>query len=65
MNQLSFVQPVNRFRQRVVVAVAPAAYRRLDPRFAQSLAVPDGHVLRTPIAVMNKALMALVGFYRL
>ena len=37
VNQLSFVQPVNRFRQRVVVAVAPAAYRRLDPRFAQSI----------------------------
>jgi hypothetical protein len=54
VNQLSLVQPVDRFRQRVVVAVAPVIHRRLDPRLAQSLAVPDGNVLRTPIAVMNK-----------
>jgi hypothetical protein len=54
VNQLSFVQPVNRFRQRVVAVVARAAYRRRDPRFAQSLAVSVGYVLRTPIAMMNK-----------
>jgi hypothetical protein len=37
--------------------MARAAYRRLDCRIAQSLAVPDGYILRTPIALMNKGVI--------
>ena len=53
---LCFVWTVNRFRQCVVVAITPAADRRLHPRFTQSLAIPDGDVLRTPVSVMDKAI---------
>ena len=37
MDQLSLVQPVDRLGRRVVVAVALAAHRGLDPRFCQPL----------------------------
>ena len=39
MDQFSLVQPVDRLGQGVIVAVAPAAYRRLDASFGQSFTV--------------------------
>ena len=45
MDQLSLVQTVHRLGQGVVVAVALAAHRGLDARFAQSFAVADRNVL--------------------
>ncbi|MBB2984701.1 hypothetical protein FHX57_007576 [Paraburkholderia tropica] len=49
MNQFSLVQAVDRFSQRVVIAVAPAADRRFDARFGQPFAVANADVY-TPIA---------------
>lgn len=54
MNQFSLVQAVNGFSQRVVIAVASAANGRLDPGVGQMLAVPDRHILRTPVAAVNQ-----------
>ena len=42
IDQLSFVQPVDRLGQGVVIAVALAAHRRLDASLAQAFAVPNG-----------------------
>ena len=54
MNQLSLVQAVNRFGESVVIAVTPTSDRRLDARFGQTFAVPNGYILRTPVAVVNQ-----------
>lgn len=45
MDQLRFVESVDRLGQGVVVAVALAADRRFDARLGESLGVADGHVL--------------------
>ena len=56
MYQFCYVQAVNRLGQYVVIAVAFAAHRRLDARFGQSFAVANGHILRTPVAVVNQGI---------
>ena len=43
--QFSFLKPVDRFGQRVIVAVALAAHRWFDAGLGQSLTVPNRHVL--------------------
>jgi hypothetical protein len=53
MNQFSLVQAVDRFSQRIIVAVAPAADRWLDARFGQPFAVANADVLRTPDALLS------------
>ena len=55
MDHLRLVEAVDRFGQSVVVAIADAANRRLDPSFCKALSVFDGHVLRPTVAVMNEA----------
>ena len=55
MDQLGFVKAVDGFSQRIVVAVALAADRRLDPGFCQSVGVADGNVLRSAIRMMDLA----------
>jgi hypothetical protein len=59
MNQFGLVQAVDRLGQRVVVAVAAAAHRRLDAGLGQALGVSDGHVLRTTVGVMDERTVAL------
>ncbi len=59
MNQFGLVQAINRFRQRVVVAVTTAAHGRLDTGLGQSFAVLYGHVLRAPVTVMNQRIITL------
>ena len=46
MDQFGFVEAVDRLGQRVVVAVAFAADRRLDAGLSESFAVADGDVLQ-------------------
>jgi len=45
MNQFLLVETVDRFGQRVIVAVASAADRRLDAGLGQTFAVPNADVL--------------------
>ena len=45
MNQLGLVEPVDGFGQRVVIAVATAADRRLYAGLDQSFGVTNGQVL--------------------
>ena len=59
MNQLSLVQPVDRFGQRVVVAVPLASHRWLYASLGQAFAVSNADVLRSPIRVMNQAAVGL------
>lgn len=54
MNELSLIQAVDRFSQRIVVAVAPAADRQFDVCFGQSLAVEKVDVLITPVEVIDQ-----------
>ena len=56
-NHFGLVQPDDGFGQGVVVAVADATDRRLDLGFGQSLGVPNGQVLRPPVAVMGEPLL--------
>lgn len=49
MNQFRLVQAVDRFGQRVIVAVATAADGRLDTRVSQMFTVPNADVLRSPV----------------
>ena len=51
MDQFRLVNSVNRFGRCVVVA----ADRRLDAGLGKPFAVPDGHVLRSPVRVMDQA----------
>ena len=45
MDDLGLVETVDGFGENIVVAVADAAYRRLDTRFRQALGVFDRDVL--------------------
>ena len=53
MDNLGFVKTFDRLGQSIVVAVADAAYRRLDTGFGQALGVFDRDVLGASIAVMH------------
>jgi len=54
MNDLGLVKSVDGLGQSIVVAVADAAYRRLDTGVGQALGIFDRDVLASPIAVMNE-----------
>ena len=64
---LGLVEAVDRFGQRVVVAVADAADRRMDPGFGQAIGAFDRQVLDAAVAVMHEARFpgGLPGMYRL
>ena len=53
-DDLGLAQPVDGLVQRVVVAVAGAAHRRLDAGLGQSLAVADRDVLRAAVTVVHQ-----------
>ena len=53
MDNLGFVKTFDRLGQSIVVAVADAAYRRLDTGFGQALGVFDRDLLGASIAVMH------------
>jgi hypothetical protein len=55
MDDLGFVEPVDRLGQSVVVAVADAADRGLDPGLGEALGVLDKHILRPAVAMMDEA----------
>lgn len=59
MNQFGLLQAVDGLGQRVVIAVALAAHRRLDASFRQSLGVANADVLRASIGVTNQTAIAL------
>jgi hypothetical protein len=54
MNDLGFVETVDGFGESIVVAVADAAYRRLDTRFRQALGLFDRDLWADPVAVMHE-----------
>ena len=55
MDDLGLVETVDRFGEGVVVTVADAADRRLDPGFGQALGVLDRDILGAAIAMMDEA----------
>ncbi len=61
MDHLRFVQSVDGLGQGVVVAVTPAADRRLDTGLCKPLHLADGDILRSSVGVMNQ----LIGSRRL
>ena len=60
MNHLGLVKTVDRLGQGVVVAVALAAHRGLNPRLCKPLAVANADVLRAPVGVVGQGTIALV-----
>ena len=58
MDHLSFVEAVDRLGQSVVIAVADAADRRLDPGLGKPFGVADRDVLAAAIGVMDEAAAA-------
>jgi hypothetical protein len=55
MDDLGFVEAVDRFGEGVVSAVADAADRRLQTGLDQPFGVFDRHILRPQIAAVNEA----------
>ena len=45
VNQFSFVQAVDGFGQRIVIAVTPTAYGGFNPSFGELFGVPNGDIL--------------------
>src|SRR5690606_24028460 len=54
MDHLGLVEAVDRLGQGIVITVADAADRWLDPGFRQALGVANGDVLRPAVAMMNE-----------
>jgi len=54
MNDLGFVEAVDRLCESIVIAVADAADGRLDPSFGPALSVADADLLRSAIRVMHE-----------
>ena len=55
-NDLGLVQPEDRFRERIVVAVADAPDRGLDAGLGQPLRIADRQVLHASVTVVNQRL---------
>lgn len=55
VDHLGLVKAIDGFRQGVVVAVADAADRGLDPGVRQALSVLDADVLNAPVRMVNQA----------
>jgi hypothetical protein len=62
VNQLCFVEAIDRLGQSVVVTVAATANRRFDPRFGQSLGVVNAHVPGPTIRVVNERVAVGLSF---
>jgi len=56
MDHFRFEQTVDGLGQGVIVAVALAAYRRINAGFAQAFGVAHGNVLRASVGVVNQVL---------
>jgi hypothetical protein len=54
VDQLGFVEAVDRFGERVVIAIADAADRRLNAGFGQAFSILDCDVLTAAVAVVNE-----------
>ncbi len=54
-DHLSFVEAVDRFGERVVIAIANASHGRLKTSFGEALGVLDGHVLRSAVRVTDES----------
>ncbi len=54
MDQLDFVEVVDGLSERVVIAVAYAAYRGFDAGFRQALGVFDRNILAAAVAVLDE-----------
>ena len=54
VDHLGLVRTVDRLGQSVVVAIADATDRRLDPGFGEALGVLDEHLLRPAVAMMDE-----------
>ena len=54
-NHLGLVQADDRLGQRIVVGIADAAHRRLNPGLSQTLGVANRQVLGATVAVMHQS----------
>ena len=54
MDELSFVETVDRLGEGIVIAVADAADRRLDAGLGQALCILYRHVLRSPVRMVDE-----------
>src|SRR5690625_2350527 len=54
VDELSFVEAVDRLGKGVIVAVANASHRRLDASLSQPLGVADRYILRTQVGMMDQ-----------
>ena len=55
MDQLGFVETVDRLGERVVIAVAHTADGGLDACLGKALSIADAHILRASVAMMHEA----------
>jgi hypothetical protein len=55
VDHFGVVEPVDRFRERVVVCITGAAHGRLDASFGKPLRVANTDVLRSAVRVVNQA----------
>lgn len=55
MDDFSFLEAVDYFSQSIVIAVANAADRGLNPCSCHSFTLANGQMLRSPVAVMNQS----------
>ena len=54
MDDLCLVKTVDRFSESIVIAVANSSDGGLDARLRQSLGIANGHVLHTPIGMVDE-----------
>lgn len=59
VDHFGLVESVDRFGERIVVAVTDTANRRLDASLGQSLSILDREVLAAPIGMMDEATLAV------
>ena len=57
---LDLVKPVERFGERIVVGIADAPDRRLEPGVGLALGIFNRHILAAPVAMVDQA-AAMVG----
>lgn len=55
MDDLGFVETIDRFGERIVVTVADTANRRLNARFGKALGIVDADVLRSSDGMVHQA----------
>ncbi len=57
MDHFGLVETVDRLGERIVVRIANASHGSLDPGFGQALGIVNCKILRSAVAMMNKAIM--------